>query len=216
MITSTKILGCDEKKIVIESRPDVLKEIQKKHIANVEIRLDDGRCITAEQRKKAYAIMGEIAHWSGHFPEEVKEYAKFYFLSVYGQMEYFSLSNCSMTTAREFINYLTNFCLENDVPSKDSLLTLTDDIDRYLYQCLYHKKCCICGKDADFHHCEKSRIGMGRNRREVPNIGVEGMALCRKHHEECHRIGEETFCKKYIVYGIRLDNELCEALKIEG
>ena len=215
MIVTAKILKCDEQEIVLSPSLDIYREIARKKISNAEIRLDDGRCITAEQRKKAYAIMREIALWSGHYPEEIKEYAKSDFLSGYGQIESFSLSDCSMTTAREFINYLINFCLENDVPSRDSFLSLTDDIGKYLYQCLYHKKCCICGKDADFHHCEGSRIGMGRDREEVPNLGLEGIALCRKHHDECHRIGEATFNNKYFVYGIKLNKELCEALRVK-
>ena len=34
-----------------------------KHINTAEVRFDDGRIISAEQRKKAYALIDSIAEW---------------------------------------------------------------------------------------------------------------------------------------------------------
>ena len=45
----------------------------RKKIQNAEIRFDDGRHISAEQRKKAYATIRDIADWTGYLPEEMKE-----------------------------------------------------------------------------------------------------------------------------------------------
>jgi len=213
LIKQGDVIGFNGENIVIRPNEDLKEEIKAKKMYHVEIRFDDGRTITADQRKKAYAIIGEISRWSGYFPEEAKEWLKFYFTCTYGQFDYFSLSDCTVTTAREFISYLIDFCLKYDVTCRDSLKDLTDDIGRYLYSCLVNKRCCICGKLADFHHCEGSRVGMGRDRKEVPLLGVDGMALCREHHTECHTIGEETFCGKHYVYGIKLDTELCEKMK---
>lgn len=39
--------------------------LQRKKIKNAEIRFDDGRHISAEQRKKAYATIRDIADWTG-------------------------------------------------------------------------------------------------------------------------------------------------------
>ncbi|MGE4213802.1 MAG: putative HNHc nuclease [Anaerotignaceae bacterium] len=213
MIRQGLLIGFSGENLVIQTQENSREEIMAKKINRVEIRFDDGRTITADQRKKAYAIIGEISRWSGYLPEEAKEWLKFYFTAIYGQLEYFSLSDCSVTTAREFISYLIDFCLKHDVPCRDSLKDLTDDIGRYLYSCLVNKRCCICGKPADFHHCEGSRVGMGRDRTEVPLLGVDGMALCREHHTECHTIGEETFCNKHHVYGLKIDDELLEKMK---
>ena len=47
--------------------------LQRKKIKNAEIRFDDGRHISAEQRKKAYATIRDIADWTGYPPEEMKE-----------------------------------------------------------------------------------------------------------------------------------------------
>ena len=43
----------------------------RKKINNAEIRFDDGRHISAEQRKKAYATIRDIADWTGYPPDDV-------------------------------------------------------------------------------------------------------------------------------------------------
>lgn len=46
--------------------------IIKKRIRSAELRFDDGRTITAEQRKKAYATIRDISDYTGYLPEEQK------------------------------------------------------------------------------------------------------------------------------------------------
>ena len=183
MITTATIVDYDGDCITL--RPDgyIDTELMRKSVDKVEIRLVDGRTITAEQRKKAYALINDIARWSGHLPEEIKAYSKAGYCAESGE-EDFSLGSCTVTTAREYISYLIEFCLRNEVPCLDLLLNRTDDIGRYLYLCLKYKRCAICGKPADFHHCEGFRPGMGMDRDEVPSLGILGMALCRVHHGE--------------------------------
>ena len=41
--------------------------LRRKKIQNAEIRFDDGRHISAEQRKKAYATIRDIADWTGAY-----------------------------------------------------------------------------------------------------------------------------------------------------
>ena len=214
MITTAKIVDYDGDCLTI--RPDgyIDAELLRKAVDRVEIRLVDGRTITAEQRKKAYALINDIARWSGHLPEEIKAYSKAVFQAESGE-EDFSLGSCTITTAREYITYLIDFCLRNEVPCMDLLLNRTDDIGRYLYLCLKYRRCAICGRAADFHHCEGSRPGMGADREELPSLGILGMALCRVHHGECHTIGELTFNQKYHVYGTKLDKHLCECLGLK-
>lgn len=213
MITTAKIVDYDGDCLTIRPDGHIDTELLKKSVNKVEIRLVDCRTITAEQRKKAYALIKDICQWSGHLPEEVKEYSKLNYCAQHG-IDWFSLSDCDKTTAREYITYLVEFCMMNDVPCKDRLIDQTDDIGVYLYQCLKHRKCAICGKKADFHHCEGFRPGMGVDRDEVLSLGIMGMALCREHHGECHFIGEETFEKKYHVYGTKITEELCDILKL--
>lgn len=172
---------------------------QRKKIRNAEIRFDDGRHISAEQRKKAYATIRDIADWTGYLPEEMKEILKYQHMMRTGDA-YFSLSNCSMDTAREFINTILEFALENGIPLSDNAIERTDDIGRYLYYCLLHKKCAICGKDGEIHH--EDAIGMGNDRKKVDDSSYKKICLCREHHTLAHSLGVIRFREMYKVYGI--------------
>lgn len=172
---------------------------QRKKIRNAEIRFDDGRHISAEQRKKAYATIGDIADWTGYLPEEAKERLKNEY-TVRTGVEHISLSNCSMDTARDFISFLIEFCLEWGIPLSDNVIERTDDIGRYLYYCLIHKKCAICGKDGEIHH--EDAIGMGNDRTKVDDSSYKKICLCREHHTLAHSLGVIRFREMYKVYGI--------------
>lgn len=172
---------------------------QRKKIRNAEIRFDDGRHISAEQRKKAYATIRDISDWTGYLPEEMKEILKYQHMMRTGDA-YFSLSNCSMDTAREFINTILEFALENGIPLSDNAIERTDDIGRYLYYCLLHKKCAICGKDGEIHH--EDAIGMGNDRTKVDDSSYKKICLCREHHTLAHSLGVIRFREMYKVYGI--------------
>lgn len=172
---------------------------QRKKIRNAEIRFDDGRHISAEQRKKAYATIRDISDWTGYLPEEMKEILKYQHMMRTGDA-YFSLSNCSMDTAREFINTILEFALENGIPLSDNAIGRTDDIGRYLYYCLLHKKCAICGKDGEIHH--EDAIGMGNDRTKVDDSSYKKICLCREHHTLAHSLGVIRFREMYKVYGI--------------
>ena len=50
--------------------------IVKKRIRDCMVWLDDGRHISTEQRKKAYATIRDIADFTGYAPEEMKERLK--------------------------------------------------------------------------------------------------------------------------------------------
>ena len=173
--------------------------LQRKRICNAEIRFDDGRHISAEQRKKAYATIRDISDWTGYLPEEMKEILKYQHMMRTGD-SYFSLSNCSMDTAREFINTILEFALENGIPLSDNAIERTDDIGRYLYYCLLHKKCAICGKDGEIHH--EDAIGMGNDRTKVDDSSYKKICLCREHHTLAHSLGVIRFREMYKVYGI--------------
>lgn len=155
---------------------------QRKKIRNAEIRFDDGRHISAEQRKKAYATIRDISDWTGYLPEEMKEILKYQHMMRTGDA-YFSLSNCSMDTAREFINTILEFALENGIPLSDNAIERTDDIGRYLYYCLLHKKCAICGKDGEIHH--EDAIGMGNDRTKVDDSSYK-KSVCAENTTHWH------------------------------
>ena len=92
--------------IVIPNR-DISYYITDKKAKYGELRIDDGRHITSAQRKKIYATIRDISDWSGYIPEEQKEWLKFLHEERTGERP-FSLSDCSMDTAREFLNTYWN------------------------------------------------------------------------------------------------------------
>ena len=184
--------------------------LEKQDIKQCLVRFDDGRTITAEQRKKAYAVLADITGYTGNMPEQEKELQKYFYIARYGA-PYFSLSDCTVSTARDFISYLIDFCFEHNIGTRDTLLNCTDDIGRYLYSCLANRKCAVCNGKAEIHHCEGSRVGMGFNRNKIDNVGRKAIALCRKHHNQAHN-DEYGFFDKYHIYGIALDAYLVKKL----
>ncbi|WP_102411374.1 putative HNHc nuclease [Beduinella massiliensis] len=181
----------------------------------VQVGLPDGRRISPEQRRKAYALLGEIAEWAGYEVEEIKLVQKREFVHRHLQAlekELFSLSNCDMTTAREFVAYLIDFVLEFDVPTHVPLVTLCDDIQRYVYACLVHKKCAVCGKRAELHHVD--RVGMGNDRTQIEHIGRRALPLCRIHHIEVDHRGDAAFMARYHLEPVQIDEKISKIYKL--
>ncbi len=212
MTTTARIRGYDGQCLLLEPLSPVDRELLQKQVDTVELRLNDGRTISADQRRKIFALIRDISLWSGHDPEYLRQYLTWDFI-CHSDRDWFSLSDTDVTTAKEYINYLVDFCFRFDVPAKDTLLHQTDDIGRYLYLCLEHRKCAICNRHAEVHHVD--RIGMGRDREHIVHEGLLAVALCREHHDEAHRQERELFEENHI-YGIRLDAYLCRCLHLKG
>ena len=180
----------------------------------VLVEFPDARPASNDQKAKAHILMKAISDFSGEDKEHTEFLMKNLFLDKYVtslKKQYFSLATCDMTTAKEFISMLVDFCIEYDVPLGKPLYELCEDIERYTYQCLMHKTCLICGKHSDLHHCEGSTVGMGRDRTQIIHEGLEAMPLCRVHHSECHTIGQKVFNEKYhLPGGYVLTKELCK------
>lgn len=210
MIVNASIISYDGHDLHLVPEEPIDRELMQKQVREVELRLTDGRSITADQRKKIFAVIRDISLWSGHEPEYLRQYLTWDFRSRY-DLAPFSLSDVDRTTAREFLTYLINFCFENSVPTKDTLLNQTDDIGKYLYLCLEHRKCAICNGRAQVHHVD--RIGMGRDREEIVHVGLRAVALCQKHHDEANRDERGLFDRNHI-YGIKLDEYLCKCLSL--
>lgn len=182
-----------------QSVTDELKKYSADGIMPGTLWIDDGRTIRAEQRRKAWATLGDISLWNGDDKEVNHWYLKHMFMTT-KNATYFSLSDCSVTAARHYISFLLDFCLEWNVPLTEPLANRTDDIDAAIYSSLKHKRCIICGQDGEVHHWDV--IGMGRNRKTYDDSGHRKLCLCRIHHTEAHDIGRDTFESKYHVYGI--------------
>ncbi len=172
---------------------------------DAEIRIEDGRTITPDQRKKIFATIKDIAEYTGDHPEGLRAWLLYQYCAETGEMP-FSLSNCSINQAREFITFIIDFILREDIPLSDAALSRTDDIDRYLWGCIKYKRCCICGKSpSDLHHWDA--IGMGNDRKTLDDSLKRKIQLCREHHTEAHQMGRDTFGAKYHVYGVLYEEE---------
>ena len=183
--------------------------------SEVQVDIPDGRTISPEQRRKAYALMGEIAVWAGMTPDEVKLTQKHDFVERHLEglhKQLFSLSDCDMTTAREFITYLIEFVLEFDVPLRVPLTDLCDDIRKAVYACLTHKKCIVCGKPTELHHVD--RVGMGGDRHDMCHIGMECLPLCREHHREAHDHGDMALMDKYHLETVLIDEKIARLYRL--
>jgi hypothetical protein len=176
--------------------------VRKKEIRKAGIWLDDGRMISADQRKKIYASIRDFSEYTGYPPEEAKEVLKYLYVARTGR-QYFSLADCSMDTAGEFINLIIDICLENGIILSDSLYNRADNIEYMLRSCLKNRKCAICGRSGEVHHWDA--IGMGNDRRHYDDSGNRKICLCRTHHTQAHAYGRERFMKMYHVCGIYYD-----------
>lgn len=211
------ITGYDERGIMtLTAQYDNPERFIKRRYKAVLIGLEDDRRITPEQRRKAYALINEISDWSGNPPDYIKELTKMQSMKeeeikLYKKL--FSLADCSMETASRYISHLVDMVLYWDVPTRRPLQELCDDIAKYLFSCLKHKKCSVCGRRGELHHMEA--IGMGNDREEVIQEGMECMCLCREHHTEYHKIGRQSFLQKYhFDAGVRMNDELCKVWKV--
>lgn len=186
----------------------------------VRVLWPDTEEITQDQRRKIFAIVGEIACWSGYAPEDARKGLTVDFLRQNIerlQQSAISLAiggGCDKGTASLFLDYLINFCLENQVPTSKPLQELADDLERYTYAALMNKRCLICGGKADLHHVDA--IGMGYNRREKPQLGAKVMPLCRIHHTEYHTIGGTAFDAKYHTVAVAMDERVAKKYGITG
>ena len=201
VVTLDKYREVDNGTEIIIRIPDkkIGEFLSQKCIKKAEMRFDDGRIISIEQRKKAYATIRDIADYTGYLPEEQKEWLKYLYIQKTGD-DYISLSDCSMDQAREFINVILEYAIESGIQLSEHAINRTDDIGKYLYFCIKHKKCAICGQAGEIHH--EDAIGMGNDRKTIDDSNYKKICLCRKHHTIAHQMGVERFTKMYKVYGI--------------
>lgn len=171
----------------------------------------DNRGMTAKQNKLSHALIADVAKWSGDIPIYTEQYLKYYFMAISGK--WFYHSKASRIEARDWIDYLIEFVLKNNIPLPKLYDYLLEN-NSWFYYCLKYRRCCICGKHADVAHVEA--VGMGRNRQKIDHDEYQFMALCREHHVEQHTIGLLLFIEIYRIIPVHLDYAERKKLKIGG
>ena len=177
----------------------------------VELDVADGRMISPDQRRKAYALIRDISEYTGYTREEAPAVMKTEYLIDTGE-NYFSLSDCSVETARLYISWLLDFCFEHDVPFATKTWDMIPSDYPLIMRCLKHRKCCICGKPADIDHVDG--VQMGNNRKRIDNRGRYFLPLCRIHHTQRHAIGLATFMNMYHIKPVKPDDATIKTLKL--
>ena len=212
-------------------------------ISEVEIRLNDNRRITNKQRRKIFALVNDIGRFTSgiqsrhEYAEALREMQLLYVIDSSNSevirtqltlsycelldIDVFSLSDVDVSTARDFIDWLVEMCVKHTIPCNDVLINRCEDIGRLVYNCLLFKRCAVCGRPAQLHHVDA--VGMGRDRHDIPHIGLLSLPLCSAgdyndipHHSEIHNIGDNAFIDKYHLVPVKLDERLCEVYKMRG
>lgn len=212
-VVKGRIVGYDEKRgeLLIRAPYTDYFTLCKREYKTCLVQPIDNRPLSDKQRRMCYALLGEIAEWSGQGKDATKQWMKIKFTANDLQQlsdKIFSLSNAPMSLVCSFQRYLVHFILDWDIPCSFSLLDHVDDVPDYIYHCMVTKKCCVCGMPAELHHVD--RVGMGRDRTDIIHEGMEALSLCRGHHEEAHAMGGNEFFDRYhLPGGIVLDRTLC-------
>lgn len=215
--TRGKVVGYDERtgEVIIRAPADFIR-LCRREVKEVEITLIDSRRLSDKQRRCCYAMIHAIADETGDDVESIKGFTKqaFWRDELYDTADtLFSLSSAPMSIVAAFQKWLARFIVAHDIPTSWSLLDYVDDTSDYIYACLIHKKCCVCGRPADLHHVDA--VGMGRDRAQIVHEGMEVLPLCRTHHTELHTTGKTAFFDKYhIDGGVTADKTICKLYKL--
>ena len=211
-ITQGKAVYTEMGVAVFTTRPD-LPNLSD----DVRVLWSDSRSISPDQRRKAWALMGEIAAYQGQSKEETYAEQKSAFTLKHLEIlqdGLFRLSTATVSQARAYITMLIDIVIENGIPTKEPLAALCEDISKYVYSCLVNKKCAVCGKKAELHHVDA--VGMGFDRTQINHIGKRCLPLCREHHNEWHKIGGAAFESKYHLIPIKIDERIAKAYRLKG
>lgn len=159
--------------------------------------------ITEAHRKKAFALMNEIADHCGY--ESKGQFYANVIKPAYNKAHdtEFSLKagECTVDEYDRFLEFVLDIAIDVGVQFSQSPQHCFNNDDRYFALMIKNRTCCISGTpNADIHHCDC--IGMGNNRDDADNSKIPRMALSREKHQECGQIGQEAFDKKYHVHGV--------------
>ena len=196
-----------------------LKENMEEILNNYPIDVIPTRKLSASQNALIHVLLKQYGDVLGWTMQDMKEYIKEQFALAYDLFE-FSTSKCDMQLANEFIAFMIEHAIENDINlyimnkqdrKSKHILEIDEVTNRYVIACLKSKKCVICNSDADLEHWDNvNQIGGYKY-----DDGLKGrfISLCRKHHNEKHNTSREEFEKKYHIKGIYLNEKLVIELK---
>ena len=180
-----------------------------------DVTVSDPYKITDKQRRKVFAMIRDIFNHYG----QPMDYLRYMFqkqLEFLHGYEPISLSNCSRRQASELIELILDFVFTHDIPMNKATSDLMSNDKYFIYKSTINRICVACGaKNADLAHYQA--VGRGRNRNKINHYGNKVLALCRKHHQQQHNMGMDSFNKLHHLENswVPVDEKLNKMLKGE-
>ena len=201
--------------VVLDDKPDVLRlrQLSAKKQPSVQVDVEDGRSISPDQRKKAWALINDFAWYTGYSPMEMEQVLKANYMALTGA-DYFSMADTSMENAAGFLSSILDYGFNNEIPWQLKNMDAIPDDYPLMIQCLKHRICVICGKHADIDH--EPAIGRGYDRNHIDNRKFKFFPLCRAHHTLRHSKGIAWFMDYYHIKPVRLDEDTIVALRLNS
>ena len=167
----------------------------------------DRRKARPKQRALFFALLGDIHNWSGEPTDWLKEYfyTRYVIKTAGKEISLADNTKNTVSDATKLIDDVVNFIFEFGVPVKEGYALLPRNENYFQYECIKYRQCLVCGKHADIHHLEMNNgnaVGMGMDRTKIDHSKRRLVALCRKHHQEIHAIGTNSFCKRHHLTGV--------------
>ena len=173
--------------------------------------------ITPDQRKHIYALLNDYVEYTGVPLDATEAHFKYQFMIEQGMDELpsFKRNAISLSMAGEFISYLIDYYIQNDIPFRKQQFYLTTDTSKMLYALTMKRICWVCGKQrSELAHYEA--VGLGRDRNKIDHTKHHFMMLCGDCHATQHQIGIETFMRKHHIKPIKLKDIDLKQLGIRG
>ena len=172
--------------------------------------------LSKAQNGLIHVLLKQFGEELGWTMQDMKEYQKEQF-ALSRDLGKFSTANCDMEMANDFIAFIIEQALENEINlyvlnkhdnRYKSILKVDKTTERYVIACLRAKTCAICGrKGVDLHHWKTIASAAGTYEND-DGLKTPFMSLCRIHHNEFHEIGQKEFEEKYHIEGVWLNPQL--------
>lgn len=193
-----------------------LKQLIEERLNHYPIKVIPVKRLSKAQNGLIHVLLKQFGEELGWTMQDMKEYQKEQF-ALSRDLGKFSTANCDMEMANDFIAFIIEQALENEINlyvlnkydnRYKSILKVDKTTERYVIACLRAKTCAICGrKGADLHHWKTIASAAGAYEND-DGLKTPFMSLCRIHHNEFHEIGQKEFEEKYHIEGVWLNPQL--------
>lgn len=193
-----------------------LKQLIEERLNHYPIKVIPVKRLSKAQNGLIHVLLKQFGEELGWTMQDMKEYQKEQF-ALSRDLGKFSTANCDMEMANDFIAFIIEQALENEINlyvlnkhdnRYKSILKVDKTTERYVIACLRAKTCAICGrKGVDLHHWKTIASAAGAYEND-DGLKTPFMSLCRIHHNEFHDKGQKEFEEKYHIEGVWLNPQL--------